>query len=255
MEFLRFGSSIPGSYWGCCAVCIIQNFNVDPDTPHAIQIVDGDGGIPVGGFVGKTYKEVFLQRLRFGTFDTRDMPNHGFLAILTDNQINGAIGKKWLAILKAEGFEFIRTVSNSVYDGQSLLSGKPSRTHGDNPNYVFGLFRNVGKGACANPYMPPKAWTILPKVVDEAWELYADKADTSYANEVRKQQTKLFKALPKQTMLTQAQVEAAGITPTMAGKRSKFPQQLLPHRKQAEAQANQQEAAPKAATISPFNSL
>ena len=43
MEFLRFGSSIPGSYWGCCAFDIIQNFGAyDPDDPLSIEMVDGE---------------------------------------------------------------------------------------------------------------------------------------------------------------------------------------------------------------------
>ena len=44
MEFLRFGSSIPGGYWGCCACCIIQNFKFDPKAKASIQLVSGDSG-------------------------------------------------------------------------------------------------------------------------------------------------------------------------------------------------------------------
>jgi hypothetical protein len=132
VEFLRFGSSIPGSYWGCCACCIIQNFTVEPDGPASIELVEGDGGTPLGRFAGKTYHEVFRQRLRYGTFSAKDMPNHAFIAILSKTQLGSAIGKKWLAILKAEGFEFLRTVNNSVWNVE---------------NYIFILVRNVGPNA------------------------------------------------------------------------------------------------------------
>ena len=37
---------------------------------------------------GPTYRDIFWQRIRFGTFDKRDMPNHAFLAILTENQLH-----------------------------------------------------------------------------------------------------------------------------------------------------------------------
>src|SRR3546814_3229716 len=123
MEFLRFGSSIPGSYWGCCAVDIIQDFKQPPDGKASIQVVDGDGGNPLRGkFFGPTWKDIFLQRLRIGTFADRNMPNHGFLAILTDWQIKSKPGSDWLKILKEQGFEFIRTVDNSVYSGGITLT-------------------------------------------------------------------------------------------------------------------------------------
>ena len=82
VEFLRFGSSIPGAYWGCCAMDIIQCFSTDPEAPASIELVSGDGGNPFmkNGktmFLGKTNKDVFLQRLRIGTFSTENMPNPG----------------------------------------------------------------------------------------------------------------------------------------------------------------------------------
>lgn len=252
MEFLRFGSSIPGAYWGCCAMCIIQDFKQDPADKYAIEIVDGDGGIPMGGFLGMTYEEVFMQRLRIGTFSTSDMPNHGFLAILADWQISSGVGLKWLKILKREGFEFIRTVTNSVYDGQSVLTGKPHAKHGHHPNYVFGLFRNVGKGACANPYEPPQAWKNLDSVVPETWELYADKADAAYADNVRLAQMPLYKALPKPKLHTIKAIREAGIEPTMAGRRSTKPQQSAKQREQVE-EAEAAKTGPKTATVNPFN--
>jgi len=169
MEFLRFGSSIPGSYWGCCAVCIIQNFKVDPDAKASVELVGGDGGNPIpdgeGGmkFVGPTWRDIFKNRIRFGTFSTSDMPNHGFIAILTQSQVSGGVGLKWLQILREEGFEFIRAIDNSVYTGQGLIS-KPGDIGriSSHPNYIFGLFRNIGAGAVADPHAPPPQWTSLP---------------------------------------------------------------------------------------------
>lgn len=188
MEFTRFGSTIPGSYWGCCACDVIQNFKVDPDQKAAIELVSGDGGGPLGPYAGPTYRDIFWQRIRFGTFDTRDMPNHAFIAILTDSQINGGVGKKWLEILKEAGFEFIRSVSNSVYQGQSLLGGgEPSN---GSLNHIFMLVRNIGAGAAVNPFIPPKAWQNLESVVPEAWNYLP--VDGSLANDQRDAQVAVW---------------------------------------------------------------
>jgi hypothetical protein len=229
MEFLRFGSSIPGSYWGCCAVCIIQNFNFDPDEKASIQLVDGDGGYPMGDmFAGPTYRDIFLQRLRIGTFSTDDMPNHTFLAVLTEYQVTNETGKKWLALLKEHGFEFIRTVDNSVYTGQDLDGEQSSHK-----NYLFGLFRNIGSGKIENPFEPPKAWTDLPNVIPEAWQYISDSGDTQArlngSQEVTEGQRSYHRTMwdkigpPK--LLTKAEVEAVGAPVILAGQRSQFPQE------------------------------
>src|SRR3546814_14277747 len=69
-------------------------------------------------------------------------------------------GKSWLKILKEEGFEFLRTVDNSVYSGSSVIE---SATDGANKSshktYLFGLFRNIGTGYVGNPYKAPTEWT------------------------------------------------------------------------------------------------
>lgn len=230
MEFLRFGSSIPGTYWGCCACCIIQNFNVDPDAKSSIQLVSGDGGQGITGkngkvlFAGPTYRDIFHQRIRSGTFDKRDMPNHAFLAIITRNQINGPIGKKWLAILKEAGFEFVRGISNSVYQGQALLGdGKP--TDGS-ANYMFGLFRNIGSGALADPFTPPKEWTDLPSVKTEFWEYPSDAGSFEpLTASQRAADTAIWEKIGPPTFLTEEEVVAAGAPVVYAGKRSLYPQQ------------------------------
>lgn len=225
MEFLRFGSSIPGSYWGCCAVCIIQNFRVDPDAKASIQLVSGDGGQPLQGkFLGKTYKEVFLSRLRIGTFDLRDMPNHGFIAVMTEQQIRGNVGKRWLAILKEQGFEFLRCVDNSVYTGSNVSNGKNKTS--SHKNYLFALFRNVGSGSVDDQFTPPKEWTDLPSVVPEPWERIEDRAKLT--TEIFDAQLPLYNAIGKPTFYTEAELEAEGIPITLAGVRSTKPQRLKP---------------------------
>lgn len=223
MEFLRFGSSIPGSYWGCCACDIIQNFKVDPDAKASIQISSGDGGGGIGDkFLGGTWKDIFLQRLRFGTFTAAPMPNHAFIAILTNSQILGDIGKKWLAILREQGFEFVRRVDNSVYSGENVSEGKePSQVNDNNANFIFMLVRNVGTGSFKDQFTPPEAWTNLPKVIDEAWEhIEAPKELTS---SIFEKQRSLFNALPKPVFFTEVELDKNKIPVTYSGIRTGGP--------------------------------
>jgi hypothetical protein len=215
MEFLRFGSSIPGEYWGCCACCIIQNFKQDPDTKASIQKVcgDGGGGVVSGGgfkFYGTTLREIFWSRLREGTFGYGDMPNHAFLAILAETQINTVIGKKWLEILKEAGFEFIRTVDNSVWS--------PA------PNHIFGLFRNIGsKSKVADQFTPPAVWTALPSVKKEAWEFIPDGKELTG---IQKDADKVvWDKIGPAKLFTEAELTAAGVPIVYAGLRTQFPPQ------------------------------
>ena len=229
MEFLRFGSSIPGEYWGCCAVDIIQNFKQDPSTKASIQLVSGDGGggCTVGGelaFLGPTLEDIFWQRLRVSTFGSGDTPNHAFLAVLEESQISGGVGLKWLKILKQAGFEFIRTIDNSVYTGEKIGgSGSAHR------NYIFGLFRNIGNGKVEDPFTPPKAWTDMDKVIPEPWEFLNnggfDGTLTDLAEEQRKKHTEIWNAHGPTRKMKESEVVAAGAPVIMAGLRSEFPQQ------------------------------
>jgi hypothetical protein len=232
MEFLRFGSSIPGSYWGCCACCIIQNFKVDPDDKASIQLVSGDGGGPIMKgremlFAGPTWKDIFWQRIRSGTFDQRDMPNHAFFAILTDWQINSGVGKKWMVILKEAGFEFVRSVANSVYTGQTIAT-ELGEDEGDSLNYIFGLFRNIGTNGPSDPFTAPKAWQDLPTVKTEAWTLL-NMEGTVHVDDLAKTQFAEDKAIwdrigpPK--FLVESEVVAAGAPVILAGLRSENPQE------------------------------
>lgn len=234
MECLRFGSSIPGSYWGCCAVDIFQNFAFDPDEKASIEMVDGDGGSPIvkGSkvqFLGKTYREIFQSRLRISTFNTADRPNHIFLAVLTASQISHDPGRKWLKILKENGFEFIRTTDNSVYSGSKVISAPGESSCSPHENYLFGLFRNIGTGAVHDPYTPPKAWTDLPSVVPEAWEAIAPVSD-QHNLEVQKRQLELWHKSEPAKMYTEEELVACGVPVTLAGRRSKQPQELKTNR-------------------------
>lgn len=231
MEFLRFGSSIPGEYWGCCAFDIIQNFKHDPDKKASIQLVNGDAACPImrGNdmlFAGPTYRDIFLQRLRIGTFSSQGMPNHGFLAIMSDIQLCSQIGNKWLALLKEQGFEFIRSVSNSVWTGSTL--GKPSK-EGSNLNHLFGLFRNIGQGGPSNPFEAPKQWTELPQVIPEAYKLLSTGTQEEISEGQHKAHTKLYEELPKK-LLTEKEIEEAKAPVMLSGLRSLFPPQVKEER-------------------------
>lgn len=258
MEFLRFGSSIPGTYWGCCACDIIQNFHHDPDEKSSIQIVSGDGGNPIIGpnneplFAGPTYRDIFWQRLRYGTFGKNDMPNHAFFAILTQSQISGGAGKKWLAILKEAGFEFLRTVDNSVYSGPETIRGPGQGCTSSHPNYIFALFRNIGSGAMADPFTPPKAWTDLNPVVYEMWEDVAKMGDLKEVNErIQKVHLELFNKLPKGEFMTEAEVTKAGAPVVLAGLRSTNPQEPKSTREKRNKTATESKPAGKKAAA-PF---
>lgn len=267
MEFLRFGSSIPGSYWGCCAMCIIQDFKQDPDAKASIQIVSGDGGQPLGDrFAGLTYREIFETRLRIGTFNTNDMPNHGFLAILTEWQVTSSLGKKWLKILHENGFEFIRTVDNSVYSGSGLDGEGHSDCCGDclddeceyedtgdssNKNYLFGLFRNIGNGSVADPLTPPAAWSEMTGGVKQAVDYLTPNQRASVAKAQKQFHRKAWEKLGPPKFYTKAQVKEAGVTVTLAGQRSKFPQQSEDARAKVLKADNKKKAAP--AKSAPFS--
>ena len=245
MEFLRLGSSIPGSMWGCCAVDVIQDFKQHPDDKASIQIVNGDEGTPIqhpkGGFMyaGPTYGDIFKQRIRCGTFSSRDLPNHAFIAVLTASQLSYTNGKAWLKILKEEGFEFIRAVDNSVYTGAKTLDepGKFTSTQ-SHINYIFGLFRNIGKGALRNPYQPPEEWLELEPVVSsdtlEVWQALAEEAER-LTIEYQTYHLDRWHSNPAPPFLTEQEVIDAGATVTYAGLRSKFPQQSKTAREAEEA--------------------
>lgn len=215
IEFLRFGSSIPGGYWGCCAGDIIQAFKTLPNEPASCQSVNGDSGYPQQNengqdlFFGMTNEEIFRSRLRVGTFGTGDMPNHFFIVVLTDSQCNGAIGKAWLPIMKECGFEYVRSVNNSVWNVN---------------NHIFMLVRNCGDNARADQFTPPKTWTDLPSIgKKELWELIPDtKALTA---EYKAVDAAVWDKLGNAKLYTRDEVVKAGAPVVLAGQRSEYPQE------------------------------
>lgn len=178
IEFMRFGGRVGGQGTGCCAFDIIQGFSTNPEAEAYAPLTHGDELTPICEkgeqlYLGRTNKEVFEGYLRIGTFDQTEMPNHGFLAILSEGQLSGVYGKQWLKILKDNGFEFIRAVDNSVYSGTGP-DLPPEGTTADYPSivYLFGLFRNIGRGALKDPFKAPKAWEDLPapeRTVRDIW--------------------------------------------------------------------------------------
>ena len=264
MEFLRFGSSIPGSYWGCCAVDIIQNFSAGhPDDKASIEVVCGDGGQPIGNyFLGKTNREIFEARLRIGTFSDSDLPNHAFLCVLTESQIGYGNGLAWLKVLKENGFEFIRAVDNSVYSGSSL-SDQESNGYDDeyydeeysSPNYLFGLFRNIGKGKIANPFQPPSAWAELDVGVLETCNFVGEpkeRIDLTYEHLQQSRDEfhlKRWNEIGPVKFYTKEELKAEGVPITFAGRRSEFPQEPEATREQKQQAKGEVKPAPFAIAV------
>lgn len=233
VEFLRFGSSIPGGYWGCCAGDIIQAFKTSPDEPSSCQSVNGDSGYPQKNdkgedlFFGMTNRELFLSRMRVGTFGTGDMENHFFILVLTDSQVNSSIGKEWLPILKEVGFEYLRSVNNSVWNVN---------------NHMFILVRNSGRNARADQYTPPKAWTDLPSNgKKEAWEFIEDRPGLTAANAIVDKA--IWDKLGPAKLYTRAEVEAAGAPVILGGLRSENPQELASEREARQAASTRKQEA------------
>lgn len=166
MNAIRFGWMNIGGNTGCCAIDIMQGFTYDPDAKATSEVLMGDSGITTHKTLGPTNKDIFLNRLRIGTFDSRDMPDRAFLVAMTDSQVGGTNGGKWLKVLKEEGFEFIRTINNSVYTGSGVPDDlSPSDHDGTfaHPVYLFGLFRNISNSRVADPFEPPRQWKELPE--------------------------------------------------------------------------------------------
>jgi hypothetical protein len=224
MEFLRLGSSIPGSYWGTCSADIIQFFKVDPDAKASIQLVSGDGGGPLGDkFAGPTYRDIFWQRYVIGTFGGSEMPNHAFFAVLTTWQISGAFGQKWLAILKEAGFEFIRSWNNSVGSPKHIVA-KPEVAGSSNDSHLFALFRNIGGKSMKDQFTPPSAWTELDSVKTEAWQR-GELSNEDLTTKQFEEDKAIYERVGPPTFLTEAQVVEAGAPVIYAARRSRYPQQ------------------------------
>lgn len=194
-------------------------------------------------FAGPTYRDIFKQRIRIGTFHNGDMPNHAFFAVLTESQVSGGVGKKWLKILKEEGFEFLRTQDNSVYTGAGL-TGSTS----PHPNHIFALFRNISGSRIKDPFTPPKAWTDLPKVIPEAWEDIAPASRKVLAKTQAEIHKEHWKANSPTKLLTEKEIVAAGAPVTLAGLRLPG---AAPETKQARDARNNKAKAPSATSSFP----
>ena len=166
IECVRFAGRHPTEGIGCCAIDNFQGFINDPDAPAYVQLKHGDSGVGLikkreAVYYGPTNKDIFLSYLYTGTFSLEPMPNHAFLLSITKTQLHSAIGLKWLAILKENGFEFVRTIDNSVYSGSRVSRDKKSEAI--DLVYIFGLFRNIGETRVSDPFDPPAEWKALPE--------------------------------------------------------------------------------------------
>lgn len=251
MEFLRFGSRIPGAYWGCCAVCIIQNFKFDPSEKASIQVVHGDSGAPMMDgkefkFLGPTYEDIFRARLRIGTFSDRDMPNHAFIAVLTEGQTRGGVGAKWLKILKEEGFEFLRTIDNSVYTGDTVPSPDLDQPGYPRKNYVFGMFRNIGNAGVEDQFTPPEEWVKLEGGITGAAE-YVGEFSKSLTQQHREYHYKRWEEIGPAKFLTRNEVKEAGAPVILSGLLPEFqPEEEEARKKKKQAKEKQVPAMPSA---------
>lgn len=185
IECLRLGARRGGDGIGCCAMDVIQGFNNDPDKIRPQQpFYEGDSWSPlfyegtdkqlcVGG-EGITNEQAFLAYITHGSFTNEPAADHGFIAVLTDSQVQGETGKKWLRILKREGFKWVGAVSNSVY----------SEYH---PNHVFMMLRSTLECMEADERerlkSPPEYWENLPEPTETPEErFYINSGEISKAH-------------------------------------------------------------------------
>ncbi len=179
IECLRLGARRGGEGIGCCAMDIIQGFDNSPEGLRPQQpFYNGDCWTPemypgtddqlcVGGG-DVTNEQAFLAYLAHGSFSPEPYADHGFIAVLTGDQCKSSNGKKWLAILKREGFEWVGATSNSVYGEY-------------HPNHVFMLLRSthteMGENEIELLKKPPKAWEELPEPTETPEERFRTLAD------------------------------------------------------------------------------
>ena len=192
IEFTRFFGRKGGEGIGCCAIDLIQGFYTDPDDKCKTFLTEGDSGNPIvykgrSCYLGNTNKEVFENYLRIGTFHKDDLPNRIFLAALSETQVSCDAGKKWLAILKENHFEFIRATDNSVYTGSD-----PSEKTLKQPVYLFGLFRNISKSALDDPFQPPSSWLELPEPTMTPKELWDSRKTVLLLEDPKEETTNPF---------------------------------------------------------------
>ena len=157
IEAVRFGARLGRIGIGCCGLDLIQGFSHSPedettfplrygdeDTPIFQDTCDGDGGVMA---ITGTNIEVLKALLTLGTHDQEPKEARSFLVTLNNDQICSEEGRKWLAILKGLGFEYLRSFENGVYGADSWV-------------YLFGYFRAYEGGASITRSVP--GWDELP---------------------------------------------------------------------------------------------
>lgn len=159
IECIRFGGRRGNLGIGCCAVDILQGFSLDPyDTGRSTPFYDGDTQQPIFGetgeqlHIGGTNEEMLLAYLTHGSFSADPQPDHAFIAVLSDEQLSSSgYGREWLKILYREGFDYVTSVNNSVYQE-------------DHVNHIFILIRNAGGYIDSEESLQvPEVWKKLEK--------------------------------------------------------------------------------------------
>ena len=171
MEFIRYGARTGGRRIGCCAIDLLQGFDVDPDSEMLCPAKYGDTGDPIlengmQAYFGPTALDIFKQRLKVGTFDRSPMPSRMFIAAIAGKQLHATNTRKWLRILKEHGFRWMTSADNSVYGEGSIV-------------HVFVLIRDISNRT--TPFAPD-AWTEIDAEPiewnEETWCKYEDEVRT-----------------------------------------------------------------------------
>lgn len=202
IECVRFAGR-KGQGIGCCAVDLLQGFNNDPDEEAYVGLTYGDSGDKIirdkgQAFLGPTNRDIFLGYLRMGTFDTKELPDRVFLAAITKRQTEDPVGRKWLELMKENGFEFLTVVNNSVYGSTRVVDGKPGENHYPHPVYLFILRRNISTNQIVRDG-PPEFWGTLPEAKShlQIWQegkegraMLLDEKDLVEAGKIRRKRWK-----------------------------------------------------------------
>lgn len=154
IECIRFGGRRGNIGIGCCAVDLIQGFNNPPSQiGRETPFYDGDTQSPANYGGGQlhicgTNEQMLLAYLTHGTFSAEPQSDHAFIAVMSQEQVDSQIGKEWLKILYREGFDYIATVNNSVYEEY-------------HPVHIFMMIRTAGGYLDGEELCAPPEWEKL----------------------------------------------------------------------------------------------
>jgi len=162
IECLRLGARRGGEGIGCCAIDVFQGFSNEPSAVRPpIPLFEGDSRLPIRRYIDDEYRqvtaegtneEVFLTYLKVGTMSNDPLADHGFIAVLSGEQLLTSTGQAWLRILHREGFKWVGATSNAVY----------AEYH---PNHIFMLLRStrdfMDESEIEELQRPPSFWTSL----------------------------------------------------------------------------------------------